>query len=427
MKRKHKFLIAGLCGVVAAGAVAGGVLLFGAKEATTPVVSPGVCRLADRATVCCSAPAGQAVGITAETLDTALAGGAVTAVTVTALPPATEGQLLLGHTPVAAGQTIPRETLSYLTFVPAEGVVNSSFSFVPTTADGPAGYALTCRLKVTEGVNCCPVGRGSVMAISTHASLALSGTLVAADPEGDPLVYEICRYPEHGTLSLDAATGAFVYTPSADYYGPDAFTWRAQDDAGAYAPDVSVSINVRALSTGWLYEDIPDGALHSDALTVSERGWLTGDEVGGRHYFRPDEPLSRAAFAAVLLQAAGVNAPDVEHTGYADDADIPAGMRGAAEYIRTRGLAGENFRPDDTVTRSEAAVWAAAVLKLAAPTYAEAVRDFDSLPVATVDALYAAYEAGLLPAFADGTLSPDALMTRGDGAIFFARLADKKA
>lgn len=423
MKRKNKFLLAGLCGAAAAGVIAGGLWLFGGKTTTSTLVSPGLCRLAEQATVCCSAPAGEAVSVSPELLDASLSGAPVTAVTVTALPPVTEGQLLLGHTAVAVGQTIPRETLSYLTFVPTGGTVKSSFGFEPVTAAGPAGYTLCCRLKVTEGINCCPAGRGSVMAVATHASLSLPGTLTATDPEGDPLFFEICRYPAHGTVTLDAATGAFVYTPAADYDGADSFTWRVQDDAGAFAPTAEVNVTVRPLTTGWLYADM-DGARHSDALTVSEKGWLSGDEVGGAHYFHPEVTLSRAAFATVLIKAANVETAAVATTDFADDEAIPAAMKAAAAYLKGKGLVtGEAFCPDKAVTRSEAAVWAAAVLPLAAPTYADAVRDFDSIPVGTADALYAAYEAGLLATFADGTLSPDAPLTRGDAATFFARLA----
>ena len=423
MKRKKGFWIAGLCGVAAAGAIAGGVLLFSGKEPSAALVSPGLCRLAEQATVCCSAPAGEAVVISPELLDASLSGAPLTALTVTALPPATEGQLLLGHATVAVGQTVPRETLSYLNFVPAEGVRESAFFFEPSTAAGPVGYTLSCRLKVTDGVNCCPVGRGSVMAVATHASLSLPGTLTASDPDGDPLFFEICRYPAHGTVTLDAATGDFVYTPDPAFDGEDAFTWRVQDDAGAFAPVAEVHITVRPLTTGWLYADM-DGARHSDALTVSEKGWLSGDEVGGRHYFHPEVALSRAAFAAVLIKAADIKAPVVAATDFTDDDAIPAGMKAAAAYLREKGLVtGEAFCPDAAVTRSEAAVWAAAVLPLAAPVYADAVRDFDSIPVNTADALYAAYEAGLLATFADGTLSPDAPLTRGDAATFFARLA----
>ena len=105
MKRKNKFWIAGLCGAVAAGAVAGGIFLFSGKEPTAALVSPGLCRMAERATVCCSAPAGEAVTLSPELLDASLSGAPLTALTVTSLPPATEGQLLLGHTPVSVGQT----------------------------------------------------------------------------------------------------------------------------------------------------------------------------------------------------------------------------------------------------------------------------------------------------------------------------------
>ena len=48
-------------------------------------------------------------------------GCAVDSVTVTSLPPAADGRLLLGDAPVAAGQQISAKSLSSLRFVPASG------------------------------------------------------------------------------------------------------------------------------------------------------------------------------------------------------------------------------------------------------------------------------------------------------------------
>ncbi|MBQ9778390.1 MAG: S-layer homology domain-containing protein [Clostridia bacterium] len=43
-----------------------------------------------------------------------------------------------------------------------------------------------------------------------------------------------------------------------------------------------------------------------------------------------------------------------------------------------------------------------------------------------VDALYAAYEGGYLSTMQDGTLAPASALTRGEAAVFFARVIEKK-
>ena len=54
--------------------------------------------------------------------------------------------------------------------------------------------------------------------------------LTAADPDEDPLTYQILDPPQHGTLSeFDPATGRVRYTPDPGYSGPDAFTFRVED------------------------------------------------------------------------------------------------------------------------------------------------------------------------------------------------------
>ncbi|MBQ3483052.1 MAG: S-layer homology domain-containing protein [Clostridia bacterium] len=427
-KISRKAVAFALCGVLAAGVVTGAALLFGKKEAASAVVSAGLQQLADGAYLAASAPVGEQISFTPEWFDGTLSGEAVTSITVTALPPATEGQLLLGHGTVSVGQTVPRDTLSYLCFVPNEGVRESSFSFVPTTESGTRGYSLACSLRVTDAVNCCPSGTKSVTAVSTHASLALIGTLFAEDPEGDALRFEVCSYPENGTLSLDGVTGAFVYTPNEGFAGSDSFTWRVQDACGAFAEAAAVEITVRELATGYVFTDMEHPNTHSAALRLAEKGLMSGETVGGKHYFHPDRTLTRAAFVTVLLQAADIRVPDADNTGFADDAEIPRAMKGAIRYAREKGWLGdaEHFRPNDAITRAEAAKIAAAVLELGAPGYAEAVPDFQAIPVDAADALYAIFEGGYISTMADGTLSPLGALTRGDAARFFARVLDRE-
>jgi hypothetical protein len=200
-----------------------------------------------------------------------------------------------------------------------------------------------------------------------------------------------------------------------------------QDVYGAYSMPCAVKITVRELATGYLYSDIEDGNRHTCALTVSEKGLLTGEKVGGKHYFHPERALSRAAFVTILLEAAEIKVPDAEDTGYTDNADIPRGMRGAIKYAKEQGWLGEDtvFRPRDAVTRAEAAAIAAKVLQLSAPGYGDAVKDHARIPVSVVDALYAAYEGGYLATSAGGELLHAEALTRGDAAVFFARVLEK--
>lgn len=391
-------------------------------------VSTGIQQLADEAYVAASAVSGQPVTFTADWFDTTLGGVEVKSVTVTALPAVTEGVLKLGHAEVAVGQSVPRETLSYLSFTPNDGVKKSAFCFVPVLEDGAVGYALTCRLSITDTVNCCPTGTKTATAVSTHESLALAGVLAATDPEGDALHFEICDYPENGTVLLNGQTGSFVYTPNADYHGEDTFTWRVQDENGAFAPEARVSITVRELSTGYTFTDMEEDINHTHALRVSEKGLLGGEEVGGKHYFNPKKALTRAAFVTILLKAAEIEAPEAKATGYVDDADIPAPMKGAIKYAREQGWLGdgESFRPSDPITRAEAAEIAAKVLSLGAPGYHETVADFDTIPVDAADAVYAIYEGGYISTLADGRLAPMGELTRGDAAKFFAKILDGK-
>jgi hypothetical protein len=428
-KPSKKVLTLMLCGALAVSVTAGTALLFGEKEAESLTVSAGLQQFADEAYLASAAPLGQSIAFTPEWFDTAMNGGAVSAITVTALPPATEGTLMLGQSTVSKGQIIPRETLSFLSFVPSDGVRESSFSFMPAGLDGSTGYTLSCRLSLTDSTNCCPTGTRTVTAVSTHSSIALTGTLCAEDPEGDAVRYEVVSYPAGGTLLLDNVSGVFTYTPDADFTGEDTFVWRAQDIHGAMSEAVSVKIAVRELATGYLFSDIADGNVQSAALRVSEKGLLSGEVMGGKHYFHPDRQLTRAAFVAILLNAAEVKAPDAEDTGFSDDADIPRGMKGAIRYAREQGWLGEDsaFRPNDPITRAEAATIAAKVLSLDAPGYAETVTDFAAIPVDVADALYAIYEGGYLFTMADGSLAPAGILTRGDAARFFSRILDGKS
>ncbi len=428
--KKHKktawrlAVCAGLAVVIAAGAF----VIFGTGVAKSQNVSVGLQHLADAGYLAATAGKGEPITFDATFFDHAVRGAEVSAITVTTLPDVTAGELLLGQGEVSVGQRINRENLSYLSYIPLDGVDKASFSFVPQTQAGDCSYTLECQLLSLDRANCCPVPTGSVSAVSTHATLGVTGTLAAEDPEGDALYFEVTEYPAHGTLSLDAKTGDFSYLPTGDFHGEDTFRWRVQDTYGAFAEPCEVKITVRELATGYLFSDIEDAKRHSCALLVSEKGLLSGEKLGGKHYFHPNRALSRAAFVTILLEAAEIKVEDAEDTGFTDNADIPRGMRGAVKYAKDQGWLGTDavFRPQDAITRAEAATIAAKVLGLSAPGYGDTVKDHAGIPVSVVDALYAAYEGGYITTSAGGELLHAEALTRGDAAVFFARILQGK-
>ncbi len=67
---------------------------------------------------------------------------------------------------------------------------------------------------------------------SVQTGQTLAGNFSASDPEGDSVRYTVIRGPHNGTLTVNAATGAFEYTPNDVNFNaaqPDSFTVSVTD------------------------------------------------------------------------------------------------------------------------------------------------------------------------------------------------------
>ena len=69
-----------------------------------------------------------------------------------------------------------------------------------------------------------------------------------SEPNNEVLTASLQSAPSHGTLSLNS-DGAFVYTPTADFYGVDTFVYIASD--GLLMDVATVTITVEAVDTGF--------------------------------------------------------------------------------------------------------------------------------------------------------------------------------
>jgi len=116
--------------------------------------------------------------------------------------------------------------------------------------------------------------------VTTAEDTAVSVTLAATDAEAGALTYSIANGPTHGTLSA-VSSNQVTYTPSANYNGPDSFTFRACDGSLTSTPE-TVTVAVTAV------DDTPAAPVELVATGVSLTGvglrWT--DDSGNEDGFR---------------------------------------------------------------------------------------------------------------------------------------------
>ncbi|MFO1200434.1 MAG: Ig-like domain-containing protein [Burkholderiaceae bacterium] len=111
------------------------------------------------------------------------------------------------------------------TYTPSAGYAGSD-SFTYSVSDGVLAATATVTLTVFA-VNHAPVAFDLSTSLAEDA--VKSGALpAAADPDGNPLTYAKASSPAHGSASVGSA-GQYTYTPAADYYGTDSFTYSVTD------------------------------------------------------------------------------------------------------------------------------------------------------------------------------------------------------
>ena len=134
-----------------------------------------------------------------------------------------------------------------------------------------ASNIATVSITVTP-VNDAPVAQDQKVVTDSDKPVAI--VLTAQDVEGSPLTYRIVNQPRHGTLS--GAAPNLVYTPASRYFGPDSFTFVAND--GAADSDVAaVSITVKKVNHAPVARSQSVQTNEDDSLVID----LTADDSDG--------------------------------------------------------------------------------------------------------------------------------------------------
>jgi hypothetical protein len=98
------------------------------------------------------------------------------------------------------------------------------------------------------------------------------------DPDGNSLQAEKLSDPANGTVTLNA-NGSFVYTPNANFFGDDSFTYRASDGSATSTPS-AVHVTVQPVNDPPSFQIGPDQSVSATAGAQSVSPWATQIAVG---------------------------------------------------------------------------------------------------------------------------------------------------
>ena len=156
--------------------------------------------------------------------------------------------------------------------------VNGALTQLPAphsclSAAGLAGCAQASRLSGASALALTPGGRhlvvtarsGAVLSLERQLAPICAPTFVAgivgptpvplpcADPNGDPLTFQVLSSPQRGTvIVVDHASGAATYAPGVGAAGHDTFSFAARDDGGAAGAPALASLELATQATAAL-------------------------------------------------------------------------------------------------------------------------------------------------------------------------------
>jgi uncharacterized membrane protein len=192
------------------------------------------------------------------------------------------------------------------TYTPAANYSGAdSFTYIILDEASAVSNIATVTLTVTP-VNDPPVALSG--SFTTPENTPYTGALQGSDPDGDPLTFrfffinqagEVGR-PKHGAITMNTATGAFTYTPHANYHGPDEILFQVREPGGSFTNVATVAITVTSVDDG---PPLANNAIFSGIQDTFIPGFLSAtDPDGDAMTFVQD---SQPAHGTALLFANG--------------------------------------------------------------------------------------------------------------------------
>ncbi|QJW83498.1 tandem-95 repeat protein [Ramlibacter terrae] len=159
---------------------------------------------------------------------------------------------------------------------------NGTDTYTYTVTSGGVTETATVTVTVNQVDDPATFG-GATSGAGNEDGAAITGTLTATDAIDGMTTpaFTVVGAAVNGVATINASTGAWSYTPTADYNGADSFTVRVTDNNGNTATRV-ISLTVN-----------PVADIANDAITVAEDGSVT-TAVRGNDSFEGASPLVTA-------------------------------------------------------------------------------------------------------------------------------------
>jgi len=159
-------------------------------------------------------------------------------------------------------------SIGYFRYTPAPDYCGPD-SFTYKVYDGLAESNIATVSITVTAVNDAPVAENDGYVTNEDTTLVVLGVGILVndiDVDGNFLTATVSGGVTHGTLTAFPGNGSFTYTPNANWFGTDSFTYKANDG--------TVDSNVAMVTiTVYSVNDVP--VVNDDTYTVAENGVLT--------------------------------------------------------------------------------------------------------------------------------------------------------
>jgi VCBS repeat-containing protein len=164
-------------------------------------------------------------------------------------------------------------------------------TFSYTVSDGEGGSDTGTVTITVSGVNDAPVANDDNYTTAEDTALSVPGPGVLTndnDIDGDSFFARSYSGASHGTITL-VTDGSFLYTPNANYYGPDSFTYNIEDSHGLDSLTfATVNITVMPVNDpATLSADVRNLTETNIASNLNSSGTLTIIDIDSPATFQP--------------------------------------------------------------------------------------------------------------------------------------------